>query len=63
LKIWLKVTIIGAVIFLIGILIGSVGNTAGAISITMILSTIGGILFVIGLIVGITRGFGRMMNE
>ncbi|TAK26609.1 MAG: hypothetical protein EPO37_01455 [Nitrosarchaeum sp.] len=62
-KIWLKVVIVGVIIFFAGVFYSaSLGGLMKAPQ-GMIISVIGVILMAVGILTGLTRGFRRMMNE
>ena len=62
LKIWIKLLIVGVIIFIAGAFIIAVYGLAGWAS-GIVVSTIGGIIFVVGILIGLTRGFNRAMRE
>jgi len=64
LKIWLKVIIVGVVIFFVGVFyITAQGGNIATNSEGMLISSVGFFLIIIGVVAGIVRGVRRMMRE
>ena len=62
-KIWIKVIIVGIIIFFVGVFyttaMGGLKTGSGG----FVIATVGIILVVVGVLSGLTRGFRHMMNE
>jgi len=66
LKIWLKLIILGIIVFFVGVIfITAVGSAGGgqAAFLGIPITFIGGIIFVIGILIALTRGYRRALGE
>ncbi len=64
LKIWVKVIIVGIIVFFVGpVYITAVGGSIASNSEGMLISMGGILLVVVGVAAGVSRGIRRMMSE